>query len=331
MFKEQDKMKKTLYKITCRGHWSCHSPNSSSGHTQGEAVSGITNTPGASRRLAWAGLLNLSFAILEFIGGYLASSVALTSDAIHDLGDSLSLALAWLLEKISNKKSSAKFTYGYRRLSVLSALISSVIIMTSAIFIMVAAIERLWKPRIVDSELVIWFSILGILINSIGFFTLSRGSSLNEKVLKYHLLEDVLGWVLVLIGAFVIKRTQIYWIDSVLALLIGAWIFWNLYRHFLSSLNVFLQAWPEGLDVERIRNLVMGYPEIADVHHIHGWSLDGEAHVLSFHVALRESFDLSMWDALKNKIKSELKKYGSFVDIAIELDIMGNCSDLTHD
>ncbi len=314
------------YRIACRGHLGAHGPCA---HSHDPVPGGGRTT--ATQRIGWALFLNFGFCLLEFVGGYLASSVALVSDAVHDLGDSLSLALAWWLERVSNKKSNERFTYGFRRFSVLSALISSVVIITSAIFIIFSAWQRLLNPQVVDSDLVLIFSLLGIAVNSFGFWRLSKGGSLNEKVIKYHLLEDILGWVLVLLGALAMKWGGWFWVDPLLAILIALWMIKNMWTYLKSSVGIFLQAWPESLLLPDIEKFILAFPSVHSVHHIHAWTLDGEKHVLSFHLELKDGVSFVEANRIKNEIKSSLKQRWSLVDVTIELENINNCSEPTHD
>lgn len=287
---------------------------------------------GASTRIGYAFALNLSFAVIELIGAYFTNSLAILSDAVHDLGDSLSLGIAWWLEKFSQKKSDASHTYGYRRLSVLSAVISSVVIMTGSLFILGHSLTRIFNPEPVQSLGVVGLAVLGVIFNLIGYLKLRGGESLNEKVLKYHLLEDLLGWVVVLIGGIVMHFTGWFWLDPVLALGIAIWIFFHVLKHFKASLNIFLQRWPDGISVEGLSASVLNIDQVVDIHHLHGWSIDGQRHIVTMHVIMSSTFDKSLWPGVKSQIKAVLKDQWNVIEATLEFEWEHEqCADPTHD
>lgn len=286
----------------------------------------------AGRRIGFAFFLNLGFAMIELVGGLLTNSLAILSDALHDLGDALGLGLAWWFEGYSQKLSDNEHTYGYRRWSVLSALVSAGIIMAGSIFIAGHAVTRLLDPQPVISHWVIALAVLGVVVNIIGYLKLSAGSSLNEKVLKYHLLEDVTGWLVVLVGAIVIYFTGWYWVDPLMALAISGWIFVHVLTHFKESLRVFMQMWPDQLDLGAIKNHIKSFQGVTDVHHLHGWSIDGERHIATMHVVLHTQADRKSWALTKKQIKQELKSKWNIVEVTLESEWADEeCVDPTHD
>lgn len=290
------------------------------------------NRHGASGRIGVAFFVNFVFTLIELLGAYLTNSLAIMSDAIHDLGDSLSLGLAWWLERYSLKRANSDHTYGYRRWSSLSALISSVAIMTTSILIIAHSAERLFRPEPVSSIGVIGLAILGVAFNLIGFFKLRGGATLNEKVLKYHLLEDVLSWVVVLIGGIAVYLTNWYWLDPLLASGIAIWIFRHVWTHFKASLKVFMQRWPEGLPIEQVEFLIKSFWGVKEVHHLHGWSIDGEQHIVTMHIVLKSDFDKNGWPALKIQIKTLLKDKWNVIEATLESEIEDElCLDPSHD
>lgn len=282
-------------------------------------------------RIRSAFLINLLFTIIELVGGYFTNSLAIVSDAIHDLGDSLSLGLAWVLEKYSLKTANADHTYGYKRWSTLSALMSSIVIMTGSLIVIAHSFERLINPEPVVSVGIVGLAILGVTFNLFAYWKLRGGSSLNEKVLKYHLLEDVLGWGVVLFGGVVIYFTNWTWLDPVLASATAIWIFRHVWIHFKSSLKVFMQMWPEGLPLQEVQSFILSFDGIKGVHHVHGWSIDGEHHIVTMHVVLSSQFDQKVWPSLKAKIKAALKEKWNIIELTLESEVENDfCADPAH-
>ena len=162
----------------------------------------------SGKNLKVAFFLNLTFTILEFIGGIYVNSIAIISDAVHDLGDSLSLGTSWYLDSKSKKNANSKYSYGYRRFSLLGALINSVVLIAGSVYVIYEAVGRILEPEHSDAQGMVIFAIIGVLVNGYAAYKLSSGKSMNEKVVSWHLMEDVLGWVAVLIVAIGIFRIR---------------------------------------------------------------------------------------------------------------------------
>ncbi|MEZ4948541.1 MAG: cation diffusion facilitator family transporter [Saprospiraceae bacterium] len=185
--------------------------------------------------------LNIGFTILEFFGGIYVNSVAIMSDAIHDLGDSLSLGTSWYLQNKSKQEADHKFSYGYRRFSLFGALINSLVLIVGSVIIIKEAIERIISPESTDANGMLWFAIVGVLVNGYAAWKLSSGKTMNERVVSWHLLEDVLGWVAVLIVAIVLQFKDIQYLDPALSLLITLYILWNVVIRLKETLFLFLR------------------------------------------------------------------------------------------
>ena len=198
-----------------------------------------------SQRIGWAFWLNFVFTIIEFIGGWLTNSVAIMADAVHDLGDSLSIGLAWYLSKVGHKQADDEYTYGYKRLSLLGAMINGLILVVGSVWVLSEAIPRLWDPEMPVTEGMIGLAILGIAVNGSAAYKLSGGSSMNEKVLNWHLLEDVLGWVAVLIVGIVLHFVHWPILDPLLSVLFTLFILFNVVRYVIDTTKLFLQGNPD--------------------------------------------------------------------------------------
>ena len=251
--------------------------------------------------------LNLSFTIIEIIGGLYTNSLAILSDALHDLGDSLSLELSWYFQKLSKKGRTKKFSYGYKRFSLLGAIINSIVLVAGSIFILTKAIPELFNPGETNVQGMLYLAILGIVVNGAAVLKLRKGESLNEKVVSLHLLEDVLGWVAVLIGSVIMMYTDAPFIDPLLSVLISLFVLYNVYKNLRKSMLVILQGIPEDVSLEVIKEKLKDISEITDVHDNHVWSMDGEYNILTIHLRLDKDYKLSRQAKLKETVRSQLK------------------------
>jgi cobalt-zinc-cadmium efflux system protein len=262
--------------------------------------------------------LNLLFSIIEVAGGVFTNSTAIIADAFHDFMDAMTIGAAVLLEKISAKKRTPKFTYGYKRFSLLAALGMSVFILVGAVLMCIAAVRSFYHPEPVNSSGMLWIAVLGIAINGLAFWRMRKdhdhnhehghSHSHNSKAVMLHLLEDVMGWVAVLIGAVVIYFTGWYWIDGVLALAIAIFIGYNAVKNLTGTLKVLLQSVPEKVDVEKLSNELSNIKGIDNIHDLHIWSLDGDFNVATLH-AVVPTADSKQKDDLFTAIINVLKKH----------------------
>lgn len=269
--------------------------------------------------------LNLSFTIIEIIGGLYTNSLAILSDALHDLGDSLSLGLSWYFQKLSKKGRTKTFSYGYKRFSLLGAIINSIVLVAGSIFILTKAIPELFNPGETNVEGMLYLSILGIVVNGAAVFKLRKGESLNEKVVSLHLLEDVLGWVAVLIGSVIMMYTDAPFIDPLLSVLISLFVLYNVYKNLKKSLLVILQGIPEEISIDDIRQKLKNISKVTDIHDCHAWSMDGQYNILTLHLRLDKDYKLSEQAKLKEQVRTQLKDE-SINHITIEFEAQGeNC------
>lgn len=253
--------------------------------------------------------INLIFTVIELIGGIMTNSMAILSDALHDLGDSLSLGISWYLSHFSEKKPSRAFSYGYRRFSLLAALINSFVLVIGSTVILFEAIPRLLEPEMPQVQGMLYLSILGIVVNGIAVLRLHGSSSLNAKVVGYHMLEDVLGWVAVLIVSVVLMFWNVPILDPLLSILFTAFILWNVIKVLGQTLKIFLQAVPDSIDLEEITQKFKNLPMIESCHDTHIWSLDGEHHILSTHIKTNTVLNMSERKQLRIDIDALLNAY----------------------
>lgn len=263
----------------------------------------------SSKNLKTAFFLNLFFTIFELFGGLYTNSIAIISDAIHDLGDSLSLGLAWFLNVKSKKPKSKTFSFGYRRFSLLGALINSIILITGSIFMINAAVSRILEPQASDAKGMFLFAIVGVAVNGYAAWKTSSGKTLNEKVITWHLLEDVLGWIAIMVVSILLFFTDNMYLDPILSLLITIFILWNVIKRLKETLFIFLQGSPEDISKEAIEKEILEIPHVQSLHHTHVWSLDGEHHVFTTHVKLGPIEHIEDLCTVKKRIKAVVQKY----------------------
>lgn len=280
--------------------------------------------------MKWALALNFVFACIELVGGVMTNSVAIMSDALHDFGDALAVALALFLEKFSHKKSDGDFSYGYRRFSTLGALITGLILVVGSIFILIESVPRLLSPQQPHANGMILLALLGLAVNGYAAYRVSKGASLNERMLMWHMLEDVVGWALVLIGAVVMKFFDIPQLDAGLAIALALWIMYNVFRNLREALKVFLMAAPTQIHVEEVEEAIKKVQGVEGVHHGHLWSLDGESHIYTAHIVMSATASLGDMESAKKKIKELVKDFG-IVEATLETEISGvSCVDPEH-
>lgn len=265
-------------------------------------------------------LLNLSFAIFEFIGGLFTNSIAIISDSIHDIGDALSIGISFFLEKKSKQRPDDKYTYGYVRYSVIGSLITTIILIVGSIFVIYNAINRILNPVEVNYNGMIIFAILGVIINFLAAYFTKEGNSLNQKSVNLHMLEDVLGWVIVLAGAIIMKFTDISIIDPILSLFVALFILKHAIDNFKLILDLFLEKTPNNINIDELKTHILKIKGIKNVHHIHIWSIDGYNNYATMHIVSNDK-------NVKEKVKEELKEHGiSHTTIELE-DINEKCLD----
>ena len=269
-----------------------------------------TNNHEDVKNIKVAFFLNLSFTIIEFIGGFLTNSMAILSDAVHDLGDSFSLGLSWYFQKVAKKPRTKQYTYGFKRFSLLGAIINSVVLLVGSVLILMHAVPRLFNPSEPDVKGMLLLAVIGVIVNGAAVLRLRKGHSLNEKVVSLHLLEDVLGWLAVLIGAGIMYFVHAPFIDPLLSMLISVFILFNVYKNIRQAMRVILQGSPQSPDIDEVERALRLCPEVQSVHDLHLWSVDGEYNVLTVHVVLSEELPIKKLHDLKTDIREKLLSLG---------------------
>ncbi len=262
-----------------------------------------------SGNIKTAFFLNLGFTLVEIIGGFYTNSMAILADALHDFGDSIALGTSWYFHNVSHKKRDQFYSYGYKRFSLIGAVVNAVILFSGSLFLLSETIPRLLNPQQPDAYGMIWLAVLGVIVNGLAVLKLKKGSSLNEKVVMLHLLEDVLGWVAVLLGAVIMHFFDFPIIDPILSLGIAIFILFNVFKNFKSVFAIMMQGVPDSALQEKVKQYLSSLPEIKGIHDLHIWSMDGEYNVLTVHVVIA-STDWAETEALKGKIKTHLFEFG---------------------
>ncbi len=258
------------------------------------------------KNIKTAFFLNLLFTVIEFAGGILTNSMAILSDAVHDLGDSFSLGLSWYFQKVAKRPRSRNFTYGYKRFSLLGAIVNSVILLVGSVLILLNSIPRLLRPEQPDTQGMLLLAVLGVIVNGAAVFRLRKGRSLNEKAVSLHMLEDVLGWLSVLIGALVMHFVDAPVIDPLLSIAIAVFILVNVFRNVRQSFRIILQGRPSEVNLDEVEKSIAALSEVGSVHDLHVWSVDGEYNVLTIHVVLNEELTNGELQNLKVEIRQKL-------------------------
>ena len=259
----------------------------------------------SEKNILIAFILNLLFSVIEFVGGLFTNSVAIISDSIHDIGDAMSIGVSYFLERKSSKKPDNKYTYGYVRYSVLGSIITTFILLSGSILVIYNAILRLFNPTKINYNGMILFAVLGVIINFFAAYFTKDGDSLNQKAVNLHMLEDVLGWVVVLIGAIIMRFTNIEIIDPILSIGVSLFIFLNSLKNLKEIVDIFLEKIPNNIDIEEIKKHILEIDEVIDVHHIHIRSIDGFNNYATMHVVVDRNNK-----EIKHKVKEELEAHG---------------------
>ena len=271
----------------------------------------------SSKRAIWlAFFLNLSYAIVEFIAGGVFGSSAVFADSVHDLGDAIAIGLSAFLETISNREEDSHYTLGYKRFSLLGALITAVILMTGSALVILENIRKLFHPQPINDEGILWLGIIAVGINVLASLVVRKGKTKNESILSLHFLEDTLGWIAVILMAIILRFTDWYILDPLLSLVISFFILSKAIPRFWSALKIFLDAVPEGLDSEKLEQDLLSLENVKSINQLSIWSMDGLENNAIVHLCLE---DLTRMEEFKEAIRSQLRQSGVH-NITIEVD-----------
>lgn len=246
--------------------------------------------------------LNLTFTIIEVIGGIISGSIAILADSLHDFADTLSLGAGWYFERKSEKKSSDKYSYGYARFSLLGALINATTLLLGSIFIIYKSITRIINPQMPDVYWMLGIAIIGILLNGFAVWKLKSGKSMNKQVMTIHLLEDAVGWVAVLIGSIILLFYNIPVIDPILAIVINVTVLIFVMSKLVNAIKIMLQRVPPNVNLPELRQKILCLGNVIKVEHLHVWSLNENKLVVSAHLITKGIADLKESEQLKEQV-----------------------------
>ena len=285
---------------------------------------------GSDKKILTAFFLNLFFVFVEIFGGFFTNSFAILSDAIHDLGDCVAIGFAYVMEKLSKKAPDEKYTYGYRRYSLLSAIATSLLLVVSSVFVVCGAIIRLGEPQEIKAGIMLVVAVFGVIINGAAVIITRKGTGVNERAVSLHMLEDVLGWVAVLAGSALIYAFKWYFIDGILSLCIAVFLLIHSVINIKDVFAILLEKSPEGFDVQDYKDKISSIEGVENVHHLHIWSLDGERIMATLHVRLKEKNDIASYARIKatvEKISEEAGIEHLTVQIDVNSKIDNGCED----
>lgn len=260
--------------------------------------------------------LNLSYAIVEFIAGGIFGSSAVLADSVHDLGDAIAIGISAFLETISNREEDRQYTLGYKRFSLLGALVTAVILITGSILVILENITKLFNPQPVNDEGILWLGIIAVSINLLASLVVRKGKTKNESILSLHFLEDTLGWLAVILMAIILRFTDWYILDPILSLVISIFILTKAIPRFWSALKIFLDAVPEGVETGDLEKNLDALTNVKSVNQLSIWSMDGLENNAIIHLCLE---DWGQMTETKNQVRQLLEERG-IQNITIEVD-----------
>lgn len=274
------------------------------------------------RNMLIAFLLNLGFSVFEFFGGIVSASFAIMSDALHDLGDALSIGVSLIFEKKSKKQPDEKYTYGYGNFSLIGALFTTSVLLIGSCFIIINAVGRIINPVEIEYGKMIIFAVIGVIVNSIAAFVTHDKESANQRAVNLHMLEDVLGWICVLIGAVVMHFTDFYYLDPIMSIAVSIFIIFHSIGNLKEVFPVFLGKVPDGISITEIKEHLLHIEGVKDVHHIHIWSHGSGSILAAMHIVTDESAA-----QIKEKVRGELSEHGINHAVLETESTADNCKD----
>lgn len=274
----------------------------------------------AERNTGIVFFLNAGFALAEFIFGYLFNSVALLSDAVHDMGDALSIGLAWLFQKISNKEADTQYTFGYKRYSPLGALLTALVLIFGSVLMIFRSVPALFNPTPVNYQGLFWMALIAIAIKGWAMYIMRKGSSKNEEMLHLHMWEDILGWLGILVMSLILNFTDWYILDPIISVVIAGYILYEAVPRFLATSKIFLETTPDNIDIEELAQEIRSIDKVNDLSHLHVWTFDGEENIVNVTISIR-SGETEVHQQIKNKIREILFPYNithSTIEIIVD-------------
>ena len=270
----------------------------------------------SSRNMTIAFLLNFSFAIIEFIFGLLFNSSAVLADAVHDTGDALAIGLSTLFEKISTKKEDREYTLGYKRYSLLGAMLTSVILLVGSTLVIVENIPKLFAPEKVNYDGMLVLGIVAIVVNTAASRVVSHGHSHNESILSLHFLEDILGWIAVIVVSLILRFTDWYFLDPLLSLFIAGFILSQALPKFWENIQIFLDHVPNDVDLSQLYQEIAVLENVRAITQLNVWTTDGLEKFAMLHICLENP---NLLAETQDTLRRKLHAYG-IAKVTIQTD-----------
>ncbi len=260
------------------------------------------------RNLLISIILNVLITISQVIGGIISGSLSLLSDALHNFSDVLSLIVSYIANKYSKKQASLNRIFGYKRSEIIAAFINASTLMIVAVYLVYEAIIRFFNPKEIESGLVIWLALLGIIANGFSVLLLRKSArdNMNMRSAYLHLITDMSASIAVLVGGLLMKYFGWFWVDSVLTILIAAYLIFMGYGLLKKSFKVLMLFSPDDINLEKLRDAISQHSEIKNVHHIHIWQLNEKETHMEAHIDFYDDILLSQFDVILDKIEKQL-------------------------
>lgn len=263
----------------------------------------------SGNRLLFSIILNIIITVSQIIGGVISGSLALISDAVHNLSDVISLVISYIANILTNKKKQTLHqTFGYKRAEIIAAFINSASLIVIAVFLAIEAVKRINEPQEIGTDIVIWLAFIAILGNGLSVLLLKRDAdhNLNMRSAYLHLVTDMLTSVAVLFGGLLMKYYSIFWLDAVLTIMISVYLLYMSWKIFIDSLKILMLFTPEHIEIQDIENEILSIDEIANVHHVHIWQLNDHDIHFEAHIEFKRDISLSDFDVICKSIEDML-------------------------
>ena len=273
-------------------------------------------------KLLFVTLLNLTITITEFAGGLISNSLALLSDALHNLGDTTAILIAFVANRVSKRKSNLRKTFGFKRIEILAALLNAVLLLVICVYLIFEAWDRFQDPSPVKGKIMLIVAVIGLLANFISVLVLHGGKNknINIKAAYMHLLGDTLSSVVVITGGILIFFFNIFWLDPLITILISIYIFKEAVSIIRETIDILMQNTPGGLDLNEVISELQSFPEVKNIHHVHAWNLDDQQIHFECHVDMENDLHLSETNKIRNKLAKVLLDRFNIVHTTIQIE-----------
>lgn len=273
------------------------------------------------KKLLWVSVFNMSITIVQIIGGLISNSLSLLSDALHNLGDSSAIFIAFLAGKRSQKTPDEQHTFGYQRIEILAALFNAVVLISICIFLFYEAYQRFVNPQPIKGKVMFIVATFGLLANLISVLVLNKDKdhNLNVKAAYLHLMGDTLSSVAVILGGVAIWKFNIFWLDPLITILVGIYIIYHTGGIIKQTVDILMQSTPSNINIKEIKKQVEKIDEIENIHHVHVWKLDDTQTHLEAHLNLKKNIDMIEMMSIKNQIELMLKEHYQINHITLQI------------